>query len=220
MNIKNQIIDDESLRFIEIYKITNLTNNKLYIGQVVSHILNHRRYRPHGTSARFRGHISEAFSKKKNQCHYLNNSIRKYGVENFVVEVLRTCSVECADNIETEEILKHNSLFPNGYNLKTGGKVFRHTDESKKRVSNGVIDFYKNQRFVKFLNVDFNDTETNFVKYIKPHGELGWRIVINGKKTIFDGVSNSSEENKKRAFEFLSELKSMKLAKHLDAGNS
>ena len=52
---------------------------------------------------RFACHISEAFSDKKNQCHYLNNSIRKYGQDKFKLELLRVCKIDNADNIENEE---------------------------------------------------------------------------------------------------------------------
>ena len=48
-------------------------------------IYDNKKYRPYGHAGRFRCHISEAFSTKKNQSHYLNNAIRKYGVEDFVV---------------------------------------------------------------------------------------------------------------------------------------
>ena len=93
MNIpskKNKILTDESERYCEIYKIVCLTTKKIYIGQAVSHILNHKKYRPHGMDGRFRCHISEAFSKKKCQSHYLNNAIRKYGPSDFKLQLLRT----------------------------------------------------------------------------------------------------------------------------------
>jgi len=62
---KDRILDDPAERYCEIYIIRNLVNQKVYIGQAVSHILNHKRYRPYGHQRRFRTHISEAFSKKK-----------------------------------------------------------------------------------------------------------------------------------------------------------
>lgn len=135
VDLKNQIIDNNELRYCEIYKILNIVNNKIYIGQSVSHILNHKRFRPYGMEGRFKCHISEAFSNKKNQSFYLNSSIKKYGPSAFSLELLHNCSIEDADEIETEEILKNNSLFPNGYNLNTGGRSFRPTNESRKRVS-------------------------------------------------------------------------------------
>ena len=92
--LSNEIIDDETLRYCEIYKITNLENNKNYIGQAVSHILNHKRYRPYGGEGRLRCHISEAFSKKINQCHYLNSAIKKYGCCNFNLEIIDYCELD------------------------------------------------------------------------------------------------------------------------------
>jgi hypothetical protein len=65
VELSKQILLNPTNRFCEIYKITNLTNNKIYVGQAVSHILNHNKYRPYGREGRFRCHISEAFSNKK-----------------------------------------------------------------------------------------------------------------------------------------------------------
>ena len=51
----------------EIYKITNIKTNKSYIGQTRSHRLNHNKYRPFGYWGRFKDHMNEANSNKKNQ---------------------------------------------------------------------------------------------------------------------------------------------------------
>lgn len=65
IQLSKTILDDSSQRYCEIYKIINMTTNKCYVGQAVSHILNHNRYRPYGHDGRFRCHVSEAFSTKK-----------------------------------------------------------------------------------------------------------------------------------------------------------
>ena len=67
INLKNIILDNEEERYYEIYKIVCIPTKKCYIGQAVSHILNHKRYRPYGMEGRFKQHIHEAFSKKNNQ---------------------------------------------------------------------------------------------------------------------------------------------------------
>ena len=108
----------------EIYKITNTVTNKSYIGQTRSHRLNHKKYRPFGYLGRFKDHVHEAFSNKKNMCRYLNSSIQKHGSESFSCELLVTCKVAELDAIETRYISEYNTKYPNGYNLTDGGKTF------------------------------------------------------------------------------------------------
>ena len=209
LKLSNQILDEPTQRYCEIYKITNLTTAKIYVGQAVSHILNHKRYRPYGHEGRFRCHISEAFSTKKNQSHYLNNAIRKYGISDFVVELIECCEITNADTREIHYIKEFNSLFPNGYNLKNGGNVFTHSDESKKRVSNGVISYFKNKKYERFKNITI--IEDDVEKYIKPlnrnNEQYGWYVYINRIKADFGGVHISLEESKENAKEFINNLK-------------
>jgi group I intron endonuclease len=209
LELSKIILDDPTQRYCEIYKITNLTTGKIYVGQAVSHILNHKRYRPYGHEGRFRCHISEAFSTKKNQSHYLNNAIRKYGVVDFVLELIECCELTIADERETYYIQTLNSLFPYGYNLKNGGNVFTHSDESKKRVSNGVISYYKDKKQERFQHVKQIDNDIE--KYIKPlkrnNEQYGWYVYIDRKKADFGGVHISLDESKKCAIEFINKLK-------------
>jgi len=208
-NLSNVILDEPTNRYCEIYKIVNLSNNKIYVGQAVSHILNHKKYRPYGHEGRFRCHISEAFSTKKNQSHYLNNAIRKYGVEDFVVELIECCEIDDADERETHYIKEFNSLYPNGYNLKNGGKVFTHSNESKKRVSNGVLNYYKDKKFNKFKDIKQIDDDID--KYIKPlnkyNEQYGWYVYIDKCKADFGGIHISLDESKNSAIEFIQQLK-------------
>jgi group I intron endonuclease len=208
-NLSNTILNDPAKRYCEIYKIINLTTGKIYVGQTVSHILNHKRYRPYGYECRFRSHISEAFSTKKNQSHYLNNAIRKYGVEDFVVELIECCELSVSDNREIHYIKELNSLFPNGYNLKNGGNVFTHSDESKKRVSNGVINYFKDKKYERFKNI--KNIDDDIEKYIKPLNrkkeQYGWYVYIDRVKADFGGVHISLEDSKKCAIEFINNLK-------------
>jgi group I intron endonuclease len=207
--LSNKILDDPKQRYCEIYKITNLVTQKVYVGQAVSHILNHKRYRPYGREGRFRCHISEAFSTKKNQCHFLNNSIRKYGVDDFVVELIEYCEIENSNDREIHYINELNSLYPNGYNLKNGGTVFTHSNESKKRVSEGVISYFKDKKYERFKNVTTIDDDIE--KYIKPlnrnNEQYGWYVYIDRIKADFGGVHISLKDSKESAEEFIYNLK-------------
>ena len=207
--LSNVILVEPTNRYCEIYKIINLSNDKIYVGQAVSHILNHKKYRPYGHNGRFHCHISEAFSTKKNQSHYLNNAIRKYGVENFVIELIECCEIKDADEREIYYIKEFNSLYPNGYNLKNGGNVFTHSDESKKRVSNGVLNYYKDKKFDRFKDIKHIDDDID--KYIKPlkkyNEQYGWYVYIDRCKADFGGIHISLDESKNSAIEFIKILK-------------
>lgn len=106
----------------EIYIITNTITNKSYVGQTRSHRLNRKKYRPFGYLGRFKDHICESNSNKKNCCRYLNSSLVKYGSDKFICNLLLTCSLDELDNYETQKILEYNTKFPNGYNLTNGGQ--------------------------------------------------------------------------------------------------
>ena len=219
-DLKNTILENDTMRYCEIYKITNHITNKMYIGQAVSHILNHKKYRPYGMEGRFNTHLSEAYSNKKCQCYYLNNAILKYGSDNFTVELLHSCTIEDADTIESTEIVNHNSLFPNGYNLTTGGKTFRSTAESRKRVSKGVVKYFKDKKLQRFEGIVIDDCDLQ--KYVRPLKRnnilYGWYVYINGKKADFGGSCISLDESNKMAYDFIHTLINLS-AKHLDAGS-
>lgn len=92
-----------------IYKVTNIINNKIYIGQTI-HSLNIRK------SQHERSHeygYKTAFS----------NAIKKYGKENFIWEIIyETDCIDDLNRMESFYIDKYKSLVTeNGYNLKGGG---------------------------------------------------------------------------------------------------
>ena len=209
IKITNAILDDPIKRYCEIYIIKNILNGKIYVGQAVSHILNHKRYRPYGYKGRFKGHIYEAFSSKKNQSYYLNNAIRKYGPENFEVELIEYCLTSEADEREIFYINQTKSLYPNGYNLKIGGKSFTHSDESKKRLSNGVAEYFKEQKIKRFKNI--KNIDEDIEKYIKPlkrnNKQYGWYVYIEKCKADFGGVHIPLQTSRENAIAFINKIK-------------
>ncbi len=207
--LSTQILDYSTDRWCEIYKITCLTTKKIYIGQAVSHILSHKKYRPYGREGRFKSHISEAFSNKKKQSFYLNSAIKKYGIEDFTVDLIENCEIPEADTREIYYINELESLFPKGFNLKTGGKQGIPTEEYKKRVSAGVEKYFKNRKFDRFKNITKIDDDIE--KYIKPLNrdgkQYGYYVRINGCKADFGGVHIPIETSKNNAIEFIETLK-------------
>lgn len=93
-----------------IYKVTNLINGKIYIGQTIHSI--EERWNAHC----FRSHLDSHYS-------LFHNAIKKYGKENFKLELVDTAdSFEELNEKEIFYIKKYNSLTPNGYNMAEGGQ--------------------------------------------------------------------------------------------------
>lgn len=101
-----------------IYKIVNKTNGKVYIGKTTYTI-----------AYRWIQHISAATSdKEKDDYNYLlHKAIRKYGVDNFTVEVVE--EVEDTSKLSMREMYwigHYNSCIleedSNGYNMTYGGE--------------------------------------------------------------------------------------------------
>ena len=96
-----------------IYKITNLINNKSYIGQTSN--FNNR-----------------MICHKCRNVLLIDKAIQKYGADNFKYEILLSdIPVEEIDKIEQEYILKYNTLTPNGYNVKLDVKNVRGENNPK-----------------------------------------------------------------------------------------
>jgi len=94
-----------------VYKITNTTNGKIYIGKSVD------------PTKRFDKHASAAKNKPKNQYFYLQASINKYGKDAFSLEVIEKCDdAKSAYEREVYWIDHYQSTNPDrGMNLTFGG---------------------------------------------------------------------------------------------------
>lgn len=103
-----------------IYKITNLTNGKIYIGQ------------SRDILARWQEHISKANYQNVSYNYPLYQDFRNLGLTNFSFEFLELniYDKEQLDKLEKEYISKFNS-FNNGYNQIRGNK----TEEEKLNTS-------------------------------------------------------------------------------------
>jgi len=91
-----------------IYKVTNIINNKSYIGQTQFSL-----------EQRKRSHIIEG----RNDNLYFHNALKKYGDEKFNWSVIESCeNKEELDEMEFHYIKQYNTISPNGYNLTYGGE--------------------------------------------------------------------------------------------------
>lgn len=111
-----------------IYKITNLVNNKVYIGQSSTNLKK----------------IIGRYHKEK-PTRPIIRALNKYGIANFSIEVLEYTTKDKLDEKEKLYISNFNSI-EKGYNLSTGGDVnrgFKWSKESKDNLSKKTIGRYK-----------------------------------------------------------------------------
>ena len=107
----------------EVYRITDLINNKIYIGATTE-----------GAGVRFIHHIQRANSGSQYPIH---RAIREHGKENFKVEILEMCDdLPSMNEKEAYWIAKLSSTNKEiGYNVKVGGGIRFQSEESKAKIS-------------------------------------------------------------------------------------
>ena len=85
---------------IGIYKIENILNGMIYIGQSVR------------IERRFQEHIMQSHNSQQ-----IDKAINELGVENFTFNIIEQCSIEQLDERENYWISFYQCLYPNGYNI-------------------------------------------------------------------------------------------------------
>lgn len=152
-----------------IYKITNLINNKVYIGKTIKTI-----------EWRFKKHWYDA-SKNPNTRNHLHRAMLLHGKENFKIEQI--------DNAETSEELNQKEQYwisyyksqQSGYNMTSGGEggntykslTAEELNEVKLKISSKNFGKQNGQsKQVKFKSIKTNeelffDTITECLNYFK-----------------------------------------------------
>lgn len=107
-----------------IYSITNIVNNKKYIGQSVDI---YTRWRNHKSALKHNRHNNE----------HLQSAWNIYGAENFIFEILEICDFDMLDDAEQRYITLFDCMNNTyGYNRESGGHNNRSLSEkSKKKIS-------------------------------------------------------------------------------------
>lgn len=160
-----------------IYKITNIINNKLYIGF------------SNNPNNRFKEH-TRLLLKNKHHSHKLQNAFNKYGLENFKFEIIKSNINQ--ENIEKQEIdyISEYNSYDRGYNCTKGGNI------------NMVCTKYWKGKFGKNHNIAKKvyqyDLDGNYIQE--------WGSVIDAARffgTEFSGlISKSCYKNKYSAYKY------------------
>ena len=100
-----------------IYKITNIQNNKVYIGQTIRPI-----------QKRFQRHINDALNNILDT--HFARAIRQYGAESFTIEVIDTATDQNELNKKEQYWIQYYDSVNKGYNetdaiSKCGGNTYQ-----------------------------------------------------------------------------------------------
>lgn len=160
-----------------IYRITNLINNKMYIGLTTTTV-----------NQRWSVHKSEHRS-----CPLLGRAIKKYGHENFKIEeIYNAFDEESMRIMEAEFIQLNNTMKPNGYNLTCGGE-YHITDPSTSKklsiASKKYWDIQENKKKASERMIEQWNNET-----LKEKRSSGIKDYVENKKRKVIGVNYTTFE--------------------------
>lgn len=132
----------------EVYKIIDLTNNKIYIGATTE-----------GSGLRFHRHVIRA---EAGSSYPIHQAILQHGVENFKVEILEFCnSLDHMNEREAYWIAFTGCTNPEiGYNGKAGGGIRFQTEESRSKIG----EAHKGKISTKRKTVLQYSSEGNFIR--------------------------------------------------------
>lgn len=173
-----------------IYKITNLVNDKVYIGQ------------SQNIYSRWKEH---KYARNKRDCFALYSAFKKYGLDNFSFEIVERCSFEQLNEKEIYYIAQYHSyvddMEPNGYNMTKGGAIsFTHVgnDDQGKIVyqydlDGNFIAQYRNQnKAAKSVGLKGTSSIIRAIKEERTAGGFQWRDIY------FDKIPPFQKKYKKK----------------------
>lgn len=184
-----------------IYKITNIINNKVYIGQSIRPI-----------EQRFKRHINDAL-KNKLDTHFAR-AIRKYGSDNFICELIDESDNQKDLTLKEQYWIRYYDSVNKGYNetdaiSKCGGNTYLSKTKTELMLISNKIRISKlgklnpNSKSIKCYNVETNeelffDTVKDCQEYFKEkHHRFITTRVLHQTKSLYKNlwkISYTDEE--------------------------
>jgi group I intron endonuclease len=173
-----------------VYKIENLNNGKVYIGQTKCFL------------TRMKSHVCKLNSNKHTNKH-LQFSWNKHGKENFSFEILEEPSIEKSDEREVFWINHYSSnIRENGYNIEHGGVLVKNLgEETKQRISNALKGKYTGEKNHMFGKSPSEETLklmsiVHSGKIMPENAKIVLSYLNSGKLNPFYGKNHSVEKRK------------------------
>lgn len=174
-----------------IYKVENLINNKLYVGQT--------------SKPRYTDRWSQhKYNAKTGKPGILYDAIRKYGIKNFRFLILEeNIDINQLDNKEIYWISELNTKIPNGYNVSEGGKVPRGVPSPTKgiprteEVKNKIRASWTPERKLEYSKRFSGSGNPRFGKLVSQETKKKLSTAASGQNNPFYGKSHTDEAKQK-----------------------
>lgn len=154
-----------------VYRITNLINQKNYIGVTTRTV-----------EERFKEHWHRRNDKERNSA--ISAAMLKYGFSNFKVELLETVK-DIEELFKREQYwIKYFNSYNNGYNLTEGGEGFSYREDI---IIEEVLELYKETRSSVKVAEILGCGENTILRRLQSAGILADRgLDIIAKEIIYD----------------------------------
>jgi len=181
-----------------VYKITNKNNGLAYIGRTVGTV-----------NKRLREHLTP---KKKS---YFSNSLRKYGIKDFVVQIIdKSDDIDILNEKEEYWISYYNTIYPKGYNMTYGGEGNVRSKETCDKISRAKIGKKRPEDSVRKMvetrrnNGTFKHSDEQRKKYSLFFKKNNPMNVLEARRKIIEtkrknGTLKNSEETRRKISESL-----------------
>jgi group I intron endonuclease len=176
-----------------IYVIKNLVNNKEYVGCTI-----------HPIKKRFEEHIWRCINTDSNT--KFCNSIRKYGVENFIIEMIEECDVKIIYQREKFNI-NERKTFEKGLNTTIGGEGclgYKHSKQIREKISS-IIKDGRSHRGKTYEQI-YGD-RANEEKLKRKKSNVWNNISEEDKKIRVDNLKSAVRKKSKYGVELVKEIK-------------
>lgn len=179
----------------KIYKITNKENGLIYIGCTINS-LKHR----------FNEHLYRCF--KTDYKSKLYNSMKKYGQENFTIELIEECDLNVIYETEKKYVEQYDS-YNNGLNSTFGGEGclgYTHSPEKRVKISESLKN--GNSHKGKTYEELYGDKADEEREKRRMSVKEGWGSISDeDKNKRVDSIKTSIRKNSKYGIDLVKEIK-------------
>ena len=176
-----------------IYKIKNIINSKEYVGCTITTL-----------KKRFEEHAWRCINSDSNT--KFCNSIRKYGIENFNIELIQECDVKVIYEREKHFINEYDT-FNIGLNSTIGGEGclgYKHSKEIREKISSTIKDgrSHKGKTYEELYG-DRSEEEK-----LKRKISSGWdKLTEEHKISRVNNIKTATRKNSKYGINLVKEIK-------------